>query len=650
MKNSKWLLVILVILVGLSCGKNKIADIEDPVDTEGMLSLIVPDGFDWKMSTSYNFVFSGGSFGVVEISSADGSAVYHRSSYIEGNDGTYTVSLKLPTYMKKVRVNSEMVNLSAGTIDIDMSQKAAPINWQIDFDGISSFVDLGDINALDATTAFTIEGWAIVDDWTPDNTTTFFDKYIDGANGISILLDPSGQLNVFVSNAGTSYGYITRANLTPTINDGDCFHFAVVYNGLGGSENEDKLILYINGAEKTLSWSGTIPTVTADYGANHLVLGDGANDFFDGSFDEFRIWSYARTATEILDNKFMSFIGDETGLVAYYQCNEGTGTTLVDKVGSYTALNITDISWNAACNDETIWLDDDFDGISDGPDVYPDDPLRAFENFYPASSEGTLVFEDLWPGFGDFDFNDLVVGYRFKTVSSATNRVVEIIFTSIIRANGAMLANGFGFELRGADIVNRVFTDLNISGFIHSGSGVNTTRTSTTNSFENGQTYPTVIVIDNINEVMGEWTNTIVGGPAAAPVTITVSMIPTGDYVAAEFGLNDWNPFIFNQFRSNEIHLPNYGLTSLGSNGLFGTFDDDSDGTKMFLSPSNLPWVLEIPGTFEYPIEKATILSAYPKFRNWAEYTGGDPNPYDDWYSNIIDAEYRDSDFIYYTP
>jgi len=57
-----------------------------------------------------------------------------------------------------------------------------------------------------------------------------------------------------------------------------------------------------------------------------------------------------------------------------------------------------------------MWLtDSDGDGIQDADDDFPNDPARAFINFFPAAGYGSLAFEDLWPGKGDYDFNDLVV-------------------------------------------------------------------------------------------------------------------------------------------------------------------------------------------------------------------------------------------------
>ncbi len=68
-------------------------------------------------------------------------------------------------------------------------------------------------------------------------------------------------------------------------------------------------------------------------------------------------------------------------------------------------------------------------------------------NLFPASGFGTLAFEDLWPGKGDYDFNDLVIDYQFLITTNTSNYVESVQGTFIIRAIGASFENGFGFQL-----------------------------------------------------------------------------------------------------------------------------------------------------------------------------------------------------------
>ncbi|MCT4645944.1 MAG: LruC domain-containing protein, partial [Carboxylicivirga sp.] len=82
--------------------------------------------------------------------------------------------------------------------------------------------------------------------------------------------------------------------------------------------------------------------------------------------------------------------------------------------------------------------DSDGDGVSDTFDEFPNDENRAFNNHYPAENTyGTLIFEDLWPYKGDYDFNDLVIDYNFTQLTNSDNEITGIDTRLVVRAIGA---------------------------------------------------------------------------------------------------------------------------------------------------------------------------------------------------------------------
>ncbi len=56
--------------------------------------------------------------------------------------------------------------------------------------------------------------------------------------------------------------------------------------------------------------------------------------FYSGDIDEVRIWAIARTQSEIQDNMTCYLEGTETGLITYWQMNEGTGQIAFDLTGN----------------------------------------------------------------------------------------------------------------------------------------------------------------------------------------------------------------------------------------------------------------------------------------------------------------------------
>ncbi|KAF0129837.1 MAG: hypothetical protein FD155_2081 [Bacteroidetes bacterium] len=268
------------------------------------------------------------------------------------------------------------------------------------------------------------------------------------------------------------------------------------------------------------------------------------------------------------------------------------------------------------------------------------------DNFYPALGFGTLAFEDLWPGKGDYDFNDLVIDYQFHILNNTSNFVEKVTGTFIIKAFGASFENGFGFQL--ADAINAA--DLTVTGYELTESFV----TLEANGTESGQSKPTIIVYDNAFAQMehpgiGIGVNTTPDAPYVTPDTLVITInFKPNTYSFNDLDISNFNPFIIvNKNRSHEVHLPYYPPTDLVDATLFGQWEDDSNPTsnRYYVNAVNLPWAINIYESFDYPIEKQEILWAHLKFAEWAM-SGGVQFP--DWYKNL--SGYRNETLIYQVP
>lgn len=290
-----------------------------------------------------------------------------------------------------------------------------------------------------------------------------------------------------------------------------------------------------------------------------------------------------------------------------------------------------------------VGTDDDNDGIPNNLDDYPTDPERAFNNYYPAKNTyGTLAFEDLWPGKGDYDFNDVVVDYNVNQVTNAQNKVVDVKPTYVLRARGASFQNGFGFQLNllpsgVASVTGQRLTDnlVNLNA----------------NNTEAGQSKAVIMVFDNGSKILpygggnAIGTNTTPGAPWVTPDTIRMNIHLTTPILASTFGYPPYNPFIFtNGDRSKEVHLADKAPTDLADLSLFGTAQDDSYPAtgKYYKTKNNLPWAIHLTERFVYPNEKTPTNTGYNYFNQWAE-SGG--TLYTDWYKNI--SGYRNTENLY---
>ena len=252
--------------------------------------------------------------------------------------------------------------------------------------------------------------------------------------------------------------------------------------------------------------------------------------------------------------------------------------------------------------------------------ITPEDASKAFNAYTPSRlGWGSLGFEDLWPSKGDFDFNDLVVNYRFTAVANTANEVLELECKFIVKNIGASFKNGFGFELPIAP------------NLIRSVSGYNLTENLVqlnANGTEANQSNAVIIVFDNAFQ-NGNW------GECANPGDeVTIRIVFTNPVAQKLLGNAPYNPFIFvNGTRSREVHLANHEPTDLADTNIFGTFDDRTDvnAQNYYKDDLNHPWAINIIHNFRVPREKAKVYNAYNRFRDWAQ-SGG--NSYADWYKD----------------
>ncbi len=91
--------------------------------------------------------------------------------------------------------------------------------------------------------------------------------------------------------------------------------------------------------------------------------------------------------------------------------------------------------------------------------------------------------------------------------------------------------------------------------------------------------------------------------------------------------------------------MPNEYPTDLADNKLFGTMDDRSGIDGYYRTANNLPWAIDVPYDFEYPVEGKAINFVYKRFVDWAK-SGG--TQYTDWYrTDLNKTGYFDKNLMY---
>jgi len=304
----------------------------------------------------------------------------------------------------------------------------------------------------------------------------------------------------------------------------------------------------------------------------------------------------------------------------YYR--DGYGTVLI----SATSTTFDQIVWrriddpNSNGQNDSNWMtftevptcnDTDGDGAENTVDVYPLDPTKAFDVFYPTeTTKATMVFEDLWPFLGDYDFNDTAVDYSIKTTLNSNNQAVALEFDYVVTSDGASFVNAFAFELPGVDPSNISSVTgqvLNNGVFNLSGNGT-----------ETGQTSAVIPLFDNHSALVGQ------NGKVVVRFT---NPIPEG-----QLGNGPFNPFlVVNGEREIEIHLAGDSPTDLGNN-LPSVVGNNADTDGDYATSEGLPWAINVAESFPVLKEKESIDQGYLFFREWA-ISGGKNRR--DWYKNI---------------
>ena len=194
-------------------------------------------------------------------------------------------------------------------------------NKALDFDGSNDYINITDNASMTSTNAVTISAW--FKKLSSSNWMSLVGKGTTDANEEYVLMVKDDQVYFDVGQGGGPY-----LQQSTTISIGVWHHIAAVHTRSGSTS---ALKVYING--KDVGGSTVGASNNPNDNSHPLTIGSRfstSNAPFQGQIDEVRIWSEARSQAEIKANMHTELSGDESNLVAYYNFNEGTGTTVSD--------------------------------------------------------------------------------------------------------------------------------------------------------------------------------------------------------------------------------------------------------------------------------------------------------------------------------
>ncbi len=223
----------------------------------------------------------------------------------------------------------------------------AATNNALSFDGVNDRVNLTSNSIQDGATAFTIEAWIKPNNSNWDNAYhAIFGNQTGGPantrNPSFYLKDGKIHIDSYEDGTLTRFDFLTNESL---ISQNVWSHIALVKEGT-------TFKVYINGNLAITTPAPNAVNITGPYQLGFI------DNYYAGLLDELHFWNVARSATEIATGMNTTLVGTETGLVDYYNFNQGIAngtntsvTTLLDattsaNTGAITNFNLSSTSSN----------------------------------------------------------------------------------------------------------------------------------------------------------------------------------------------------------------------------------------------------------------------------------------------------------------
>ncbi|HLP95794.1 MAG TPA: HYR domain-containing protein [Saprospiraceae bacterium] len=387
----------------------------------------------------------------------------------------------------------------------------------------------------------------------------------------------NNSMSFFQNSSGASVTNFTPAN-SLTVNTWT--HYAIVRSG-------NTYRSYINGVLKTT----TTATGTPSFAGNNFNFRIGARQTgslaaqnpFNGTIDEFRVWNVARTQSDIQANLYNS-LGSQANLYINYPFNQGTAgvnnagiTTLNDVSGNNLNSTLTNFTLNGI---NSNWVS----GVPTPPTAGPEVTLTVTDvNGNTSTCKANVTVED-----------------HVAPVASCQNVTVQLNAAGTASTSAAAVNNGSSDACGIATLAlsNQSFTCANL--------GANTvTLTATDKNGNSASCTATVTVQDNIAPV-ALCKNTVVALGAIGNASILPNAVNNGsfDNCSTNFSLNT------TLFSCENVGINVVTLTVTDGSG------NAASCTATVVVEDNLHPVIVCPAGIQTVVLGANCSAAMPDFEN----------------------------------
>lgn len=286
---------------------------------------------------------------------SDAGGPFNLLATVGSNIVTYADASVLPLTQYCYRVRAVGVGGASSYSDVSCVTTPDETAYALDFGSSTAYVTFGDPADLDLP-QFTLETWFKRTGAGTSNTTgsggvtsaiplvTHGSPQDDGsnvdANWMLVIDDTNDVIAADFEDMATGLNHPVYG--TTMITNDVWHHAAATYDGTTWR-------LYLDGnLEATLVVNAAPRSDTIQHaGLGTMIESDGTvNGHFQGVLDEVRIWNYARTRAQIISTINSQINTAQTGLVARWSLNEGTGTVVNGSAGTTVNGTITNTGYS----------------------------------------------------------------------------------------------------------------------------------------------------------------------------------------------------------------------------------------------------------------------------------------------------------------
>ena len=208
----------------------------------------------------------------------------------------------------------------------------------LSFDGFDDEVVISADPDLNPTSAITVEAWVKLNSLTDIPTIIGNEDWSNGEAGFTLRVDNYVNFNTPQFQIGTNNNWQNASAPGGSIPYDTWTHVAGTFDG-------SAIRIFINGIEEGYApYDGAIIPSDID-----IRIGSHWDSYVDrhwnGVIDEVRIWNAAHSEEEIFNNMTMPLTGIESGLVALWRFESGSGNEAIDFTGNDHTGLINSAEW-----------------------------------------------------------------------------------------------------------------------------------------------------------------------------------------------------------------------------------------------------------------------------------------------------------------